>query len=54
MASGARMNPANTLVMMMAAATTTRAPAVNPPTTASVGPAPCTCASRIPATVNTW
>ena len=48
------MNAANTAVMITAAAATTRALLRNPSTTASRGEAPCTWASRIRVTRNTW
>jgi hypothetical protein len=47
-------NPANTEIMMIAAAVTTRAPCRKPATTASVGSAPWTYSSRIRVTRKTW
>jgi hypothetical protein len=47
------MNPEKMLIMMMAAAVTTRALAENPLTIASCGSAPATCSSRMRVTRNT-
>ena len=52
--SSLSMNAANTEIMIIAAAATTRALLRNPSTTASRKSAPCTCASRMRVTRNTW
>ena len=53
-ASGPSMKPKNTLIMISAAAVTTRAPWPKPLTTASRAEAPCTKSSRMRVTRNTW
>ncbi len=47
-------NAPNTLIMMIAAAVTTRDPCRNPVITAGTGAAPCTYSSRIRVTRKTW
>ena len=52
-ADSAKMNPPNTEIMMIIAATTTRTAWLYPATTAVFASLPCTYASRMPETRNT-
>jgi hypothetical protein len=53
-ASWLKMKPANTEIMMIAAAVTTERPACRPCCTATRAGAPWAYASRIPETRNSW